>query len=261
MRVFNNADEKHLESNMLIRFFSIITVVFLFSSCTVLKQFGSAINRKTVVSPASAIANNQASSVSDSEVKFLNEISASAQPPVTQVSSIQSNNPAEPIFASKIANVESFISENSDVKGITVPVPLQLKYAALLGTNTIEIQHLNLFEFIDDWYGTRYRMGGTTKKGIDCSALVQFLFSEIYDITVPRTSKEQYKQTHRISLTELQEGDLLFFHTRGRGVSHVGVYLQNNKFFHASSSGGVMISDMYESYFVKRFIAAGRVEK
>jgi lipoprotein Spr len=65
--------------------------------------------------------------------------------------------------------------------------------------------------------------------------------------------------TQHISRTELQEGDLLFFNTRG-GVSHVGIYLQNNKFVHASISGGVTISDMFEPYYVKHFIASGRVK-
>jgi lipoprotein Spr len=70
-------------------------------------------------------------------------------------------------------------------------------------------------------------------------------------------AKDQYKVTRHISRTELKEGDLLFFNTRS-GVSHVGIYLQNNKFVHASVSG-VMISDMFEPYYVKHFIAAGRV--
>src|SRR4029079_8546803 len=70
--------------------------------------------------------------------------------------------------------------------------------------------------------------------------------------------KEQYKRTLLISRTELKEGDLLFFNTRG-GVSHVGIYLQNNKFVHASVSG-VTISDMFEPYYVRHFVAAGRVD-
>jgi lipoprotein Spr len=78
-------------------------------------------------------------------------------------------------------------------------------------------------------------------------------------MTLPRTARDQYNSSHRISQTQLREGDLLFFNTRG-GVSHVGIYLQNNKFVHASVSG-VMISDMFEPYYMKHLVAAGRVNK
>jgi murein DD-endopeptidase / murein LD-carboxypeptidase len=135
---------------------------------------------------------------------------------------------------------------------------LQFKYAQLLNTGAEEIKNIRLFEVIDDWYGTRYCMGGTTKNCIDCSAFVQALFSQVYGITLPRTAKEQYAFAKKISSVMLKEGDLLFYNTRG-GVSHVGIYLQNNKFVHASTTGGVMISDMFEAYYVKHFISAGRI--
>lgn len=138
--------------------------------------------------------------------------------------------------------------------------PLQIKYAELLNADYSTMSNIPMFEFIDEWYGTRYRLGGTTKKGIDCSALTQYLFSFVYGLTIPRTAREQYRYSSRISRTELQEGDLVFFNTRG-GVSHVGVYLQNNKFVHAATSSGVMISDLYDDYWARRFIGVGRVEK
>jgi len=120
-----------------------------------------------------------------------------------------------------------------------------------------QIQNVSLYQNIDNWYGTPYKLGGTTKDGIDCSAFVQTIFLSAFGVTLPRTAKDQYKVTRRISRTELKEGDLLFFDTRG-GVSHVGIYLHNNKFVHASVSG-VTISDMFEPYYVKHFISAGRV--
>jgi murein DD-endopeptidase / murein LD-carboxypeptidase len=122
-----------------------------------------------------------------------------------------------------------------------------------------QVQNIPLYQNIDDWYGTRYKLGGTTKNGIDCSAFVQTIFVSAFGIALPRTARDQYNVTRRISRTELQEGDLLFFNTRG-GISHVGIYLQNNKFVHASLSG-VMISDMFETYYVKHFVAAGRIVK
>jgi lipoprotein Spr len=121
------------------------------------------------------------------------------------------------------------------------------------------LQNMNLFKLIDEWFGTRYRLGGTSRAGIDCSALMQVFFTSLYGVTLPRTAREQYNISRKISRTELKEGDLVFFNTSG-GISHVGMYLQNNKFVHASSSG-VTISDLFDDYWVRRFIGVGRVEE
>jgi lipoprotein Spr len=153
--------------------------------------------------------------------------------------------------------------KNTNYQSGSLPVEkasaLQLKYAQLLNTEVEEVQDPGLYKFIDEWYGTRYCMGGTTKTCIDCSAFVQTFFSNVYGISIPRTARDQYEAAQKISTTRLRQGDLLFFNTRG-GVSHVGIYLQNNKFVHASTSGGVMISDMFEAYYVKHFIGAGHIE-
>ena len=136
---------------------------------------------------------------------------------------------------------------------------MQIKYAVLLNTQAEEVRNKKMFGFIDEWYGTPYRLGGTTKKGIDCSAFSQFLFASVYGSSIPRTAREQYNLSDRISRTQLKEGDLIFFNTRG-GISHVGIYLQNNKFVHASTSGGVMISDIFEEYWARKFVGVGRLK-
>ncbi len=135
--------------------------------------------------------------------------------------------------------------------------PLQYKYAMMMDVNVESLKNLSLLGFIDDWFGTRYRMGGTTKRGVDCSALTGMLLSDVYGFNVPRTAREQYDATEHIDKDELKEGDLVFFNTRG-GVSHVGVYLDNNYFFQASSHG-VTISSLDDHYYSKRFICGGRV--
>jgi lipoprotein Spr len=137
---------------------------------------------------------------------------------------------------------------------------LQFKYALLLDTEVEFINNANLFSLIDDWFGTPYRLGGSGKAGIDCSAFMQVMYTGVLGISLPRTAREQFNAVKKISRTELQEGDLVFFNTRG-GVSHVGYYLTNNKFVHASSSNGVTISDLYDDYWSKRFVGAGRYEK
>ena len=135
---------------------------------------------------------------------------------------------------------------------------LKFKYAILMNMPVEELNDRKVLEFIDEWYGTPYRYGGNTKDGIDCSAFTCFFMSSVYGLTLPRTSREQYSTATRISKDELSPGDLVFFAAR-KAISHVGVYVGNNKFAHASTSGGVMISDLDEAYFKKRWAGAGRV--
>lgn len=138
---------------------------------------------------------------------------------------------------------------------------LQFKYAILENASVEEMTNIRLLEFMDEWYGTQYHFGGTTKEGIDCSAFVSMLMSSVYNVShLPRVSRDQYNLSHHLSKDELKEGDLVFFHTNGKRheVSHVGVFLRNNKFVHASVSG-VMISDMQTGYYAEHFISGGRV--
>ena len=134
---------------------------------------------------------------------------------------------------------------------------LQYKYAMMMDVDVESLKNLTLLGFIDDWFGTRYRYGGETKRGIDCSALTGALLLAVYGFNMPRTAREQYEATEHISKDELKEGDLVFFNTRG-GVSHVGVYLDNDYFVQASSHG-VTISNLDDHYYSKRFICGGRV--
>lgn len=136
---------------------------------------------------------------------------------------------------------------------------LQYKYAMMLDVNVESLKNITLLNFIDHWFGTRYRLGGTTKKGIDCSALTGSLLLAVYGFNIPRTARQQYDATEHIGKDELKEGDLVFFNTHG-GVSHVGVYLENDYFLHASTHG-VKISSLDDHYYSKRFICGGRVEQ
>ena len=109
--------------------------------------------------------------------------------------------------------------------------------------------------------GVKYRYGGTSpNQGFDCSGFVQYSHRSA-GIYLPRTTGLQYKATKSISRRYLKAGDLVFFKTSpSRAVSHVGIYLGDNKFIHAPSSGKhVKISSMKEKYWRKRFTGAGRV--
>jgi cell wall-associated NlpC family hydrolase len=135
---------------------------------------------------------------------------------------------------------------------------LQFKYAQLLNREVETLTNTYLFNFIDEWWGVRYRYGGTTMRGVDCSSYTGQLLYTVYAAKMPRTAREQYAVTTRVRRDELQEGDLVFFNTRG-GVSHVGLYLSDGYFTHSSSSSGVTISNLNEAYYSRKFISGGRV--
>ena len=137
---------------------------------------------------------------------------------------------------------------------------LQFKYAILTNSPVEEMTNQRLLVFMDQWYGAPYHYGGNNRDGIDCSAFSCQLMSNVYDVNrLPRMSSEQYKVTKRVPKKDLKEGDLVFFHTLGKGhkVTHVGVYLYNNRFVHASING-VQISDLGEGYYLHHYVGAGR---
>jgi lipoprotein Spr len=116
----------------------------------------------------------------------------------------------------------------------------------------------SLHTLAQGWVGTPYKFGGNDRRGIDCSGLVCRIYDSLYQIKLPRTSSQQYLSSTRINRNSLKEGDLLFFGKSPEKVSHVGIYLGNNQFVHASESKGVIISKMSESWYEKHFIGAGR---
>lgn len=138
-------------------------------------------------------------------------------------------------------------------------MPLQFKYAILMNQTVEKLTNTSLYKSIDEWFGTRYRYGGTTHKGIDCSAFMQKVAQLAFGWALPRTAREQYAAMEPISKDEIHEGDFVFFNTHG-GVSHVGMCLQNNKFVHSSTSSGVMISDLDDKYWAPKIIGFKRMD-
>ncbi|HBI10104.1 MAG TPA: bifunctional murein DD-endopeptidase/murein LD-carboxypeptidase [Franconibacter pulveris] len=108
------------------------------------------------------------------------------------------------------------------------------------------------------WKGVRYRLGGSTKSGIDCSGFVQRTFREQFGLELPRSTYEQQEMGKSVDRTKLRTGDLVLFRAGYTG-RHVGIYIGNNQFVHASTSSGVMISSMDEPYWKKRYNEGRRV--
>ncbi|MCW3072098.1 MAG: glycoside hydrolase [Bacteroidetes bacterium] len=136
---------------------------------------------------------------------------------------------------------------------------IEKKYAELLNVPESDISNARLYSFIDDWYGVPYKYGGKNKNGIDCSNFTSTLYKDIYNKTLTGSSSSIFNQCKIVSRKELREGDLVFFKIEKDEVSHIGVYLQNNKFVHATTKKGVMIDDLDEAYYKKYYYKAGRL--
>lgn len=139
--------------------------------------------------------------------------------------------------------------------------PVINKYAEMISLEPAELNSYSLYKFIDDWYGTSYRFGGTDNTGIDCSAFSQKLYGNVYNTAILRTSHQQHRNCERIDEEEAAEGDLVFFRMHHWRVSHVGVYLANGYFVHASRSHGVTISSLNDRYWHRRLAGYGRMER
>lgn len=120
----------------------------------------------------------------------------------------------------------------------------------------ISNEEINLYEALNaqykEWKGTKYKYGGNTKNGVDCSAFVQRTFKDKLNIKIPRTTALQSKRGIEVSKNDLEMGDLIFFKT-GYKSRHVGIYLDGGKFIHASTKRGVTISRLDNVYYSKHF--------
>ena len=113
-----------------------------------------------------------------------------------------------------------------------------------------------------EWIGTPYRAGGSSKQGTDCSGFVSQLYKKTYRIRLSRSTDGQLKESNRIARRNLREGDLVFFTSRAarKRVAHVGIYLKDGKFIHASTSQGVIVSNLKERYYTQYWLCGGRVK-
>ena len=112
-----------------------------------------------------------------------------------------------------------------------------------------------------NWIGVPYRSGGTTKQGVDCSGLISSIYKKVYRKDLERNSEDQRKKDCRkVKKGKLREGDLLFFHNgrKKKKATHVGIYLKDRKFIHATTSQGVIVSTLEEDYWKKHWLIGGR---
>jgi lipoprotein Spr len=133
-----------------------------------------------------------------------------------------------------------------------------------LGVKITSKDNIRLYKVASQWIGVPYRYGGKTKNGVDCSGFAGIFYREVYGKDIAAPSDAMLKNhCKRIDRSALREGDLVFFRTGGgskKTANHVGVYLKNDKFVHASTSSGVRISALSEPYYQRAWITGGRVK-
>ena len=128
----------------------------------------------------------------------------------------------------------------------------------IMGVALSATSNMKLFNFVYNWIGTPYRFGGNTRKGIDCSAFTKQLYSQVFNVDIQRNSRDIFSMVSPVAKDELKEGDLVFFKIHSRHISHVGIYLGNNRFAHASAKG-VSISSLDDAYYKRYFYRGGRI--
>lgn len=128
----------------------------------------------------------------------------------------------------------------------------------IMGVAMSATSNMKLFHFVYDWIGTPYRFGGSSRRGIDCSAFTKELYSQVFNMDIERSSRDIFSMVNPVRRDDLKEGDLVFFKIHSRRISHVGIYLGNNRFAHASSRG-VAISSLDDAYYRRYFYRGGRM--
>lgn len=134
-----------------------------------------------------------------------------------------------------------------------VPVGSERRYRTLYPN----LEYLKRYS--KSFIGTPYKYGGADRTGMDCSGFVVRVFSDIFDMKIPHSTKKLLRMGREVGENRLCTGDLLFFYSNGLGISHVGIYLENNSFIHASSSRGVIISKMDNRYYRRNLAGIRRI--
>jgi probable lipoprotein NlpC len=193
---------------------------------------------------------------------FFERIPASASPDDTNLSSLLYT-PETMTDGGDIINLLA-VSYQDDGEGPFLSFKDSLfynYYAQTLGLNLDFTEDKDLLQKVNEWIGTPYRYGNSSKKGTDCSGFVTRIYKEVYGIDLGRSSHSMFGDVKRVKKEQMQAGDIVFFRRSPKGpIYHVGIYLSDNKFVHSATNGGVMINSLTENYYKKNFFAAGRVK-
>lgn len=132
-------------------------------------------------------------------------------------------------------------------------------FSQVMGVALDATSNVKLYKFIYEWIGTPYRYAGNTQKGIDCSAFTKAIYEKVFNTAIARNSREIFSMVNPLSKGDLKEGDLVFFKIKSRSINHIGLYLGDNRFAHASTSRGVVISNLNDPYYSRYFYKGGKI--
>lgn len=149
-------------------------------------------------------------------------------------------------------------AENGHVKGKD---KARNYYAEKLGIELDKEYDAALLKEVIGWLGTPYVYGGKDKTGTDCSGFIMQVYKEVYGITTARSANGIYEECIKVKREKLKQGELVFFKINTEKIGHVGIFLQDSYFIHASSSKGVMVSSLDLEYWTKYFVSGGRLTK
>jgi probable lipoprotein NlpC len=135
------------------------------------------------------------------------------------------------------------------------------KYSQLLNVPKDSIKNIKLYTLIEQYSATPYKYGGNDPSGVDCSGFSSVIEKQVYGLTIPRSTGEQAKAIQSKNISDLKEGDLVFLKLGGTAINHVGVYLQNGFFVHATSNLGIVLDNLSDPDTQQRFVSAGSVTK
>ena len=170
---------------------------------------------------------------------------------------IKNSSNVEGWVSSKYIGVYTQVSQNTDTNKTEV-----VNNNANNDTNNIYNTNSkidNILKLANAQIGKPYRWGATGPNSFDCSGFTSYVYKNGAGISLPRTSVNQSRTGTKISKNNLKTGDLVFFNTSGRGVSHVGIYIGDSKFIHSSSSKGITISNLNSTYYRNKFISGSRI--
>lgn len=132
-------------------------------------------------------------------------------------------------------------------------------FTQIMGVAASATSSTKMYQFIYDWIGTPYHLGGDSKNGIDCSKFAAHLYDQVFNTNIGSNSRNIYSKVDKVKKGDLKPGDFVFFKIRSKRITHMGVYIGDNKFAHASSSKGVMISNLDEAYWKRYYYNGGRI--
>jgi lipoprotein Spr/probable lipoprotein NlpC len=154
----------------------------------------------------------------------------------------------------------SFVLSSCGTSKKATTVDFYSVYSQKLGVELKGYEDKDLIKSMAAWKGTPYKYAAQTKSGTDCSGFVTSVYNEVYGKKLQRSSYDMVNDVKFINKDNMKAGDIVFFKISGKKISHVGIYIADNKFIHAATKNGVVVDDLNQDYYKKSFYRAGRVK-